>query len=132
MSQNDYTAGEQPWVRRHPEKMPCPYCGSGKLIISITDRQEDALRPDLYCDNGDCDIRVFTIIPMRIEGPPRRADVRALMEIDRGTPEERLPNEVNIMDPAMRAAMKLDLESVVERRQRPVKVTVEPVENWWS
>lgn len=91
----EWEAGHQPWLRRHqssatygPESNPaqCMFCGAKTLKRSMSDRDEDTGRMELYCDNQDCDAREMVLLVIRDgAGAHDRADVRALRLVDDGT-----------------------------------------------
>jgi hypothetical protein len=94
----EYTEGEQPWARSNPGQLRCPYCGGKNVINAYDDIADDELRMEFYCDNSDCEVRTFTIIPLRTNGPVawKRADVAALEAVDRGIGDEQLPEIIDL------------------------------------
>lgn len=89
-----WTAGEQPWVRRTAPAgftasvhngggVTCYFCGKDTAKVAAGDVGADSGRVRLYCDNGNCDAREVTILVERDgAGASRRADVRALRAVD--------------------------------------------------
>lgn len=92
---NHWDAGTTPWLRRHqpeatwgnePNPAQCMFCGGQTLKRSAPDREEDAGRLELYCDNSLCDAREMVLLVQR-DGAEAglRADVRALHLVDDGS-----------------------------------------------
>jgi hypothetical protein len=103
--------------------MKCPFCGRQKVKLSCNDIAEDGLRVELYCDNPDCEVREFTILPLRLGQRIARADVGALQFIDRGDDsgedDHMAPGElVRIMEHNRRVLSRRNQDADVEVRPR--------------
>jgi hypothetical protein len=91
---NEWEAGAAPWLRRRqqdttyghePNSVQCMFCGAQTVKRSGGDRDDDPGRLELYCDNADCDAREMVLLVKRDNAEAgSRADVRALLLIDRG------------------------------------------------
>ncbi len=126
INEHEYMNGDQPYGRRYPEDLVCPYCGGKAVIRGYNDVPEDSLRLDLYCDNGNCEVRTFTILARRIDTRLDRADVIALEEIDAGVGSERLPTVMNLMDPEDSSLIDAHCAGTLHRRTRETKVVLIP------
>lgn len=123
-TENEYTEGDQPSVRRLAAAgTPCPFCGAQQLLISTEDVHDDDLRVELYCDNQMCDVREMTVIALRTNGPPERADVDALREIDAGVGAERLPDTIELARDW--ELVETHSAGTLARRRRPSVITVD-------
>lgn len=95
----EFTEGDQPWGRHNCGQMRCPYCGGQKVLVSYSDIADDELRMEFYCDNSNCEVRTFTVVPLRTNMPVawKRADAAALEAVDRGIGDEQLPDSIDII-----------------------------------
>lgn len=109
----EWAPGEQPWGRQHAQEVHCPYCGEKKVIQSYEDVHEDDLRIEFYCDNTGCEVRRFTVLAITYGERVTRADVNALLDIDR---DPDAPTELNIREVANWDPRRED-EAILRRRR---------------
>jgi hypothetical protein len=148
MPEHRYDEKDEPAVRqatRHKNEHlidhACPFCGERRVKISAGDIPADRYRVELYCDNMYCDVREFTVIPLRMNGPVARVrtDVAALDAIDDGSDEEQAEEASEFLrDPNGRVVGNIyslgadDLAyqdaAKLHRRQRSRRIRIEPPE----
>jgi hypothetical protein len=124
-----FGVGEIPWARRQPRGMVCPFCGNATVTVSLNDLEDDPVRLELYCDSDTCEAREFTVLLLRgnLRQDLVRADVEALRTVDDGTKAEQREDGLDgIVDlNVVLAGYAVKRRAVLERRQRPTRITVE-------
>ena len=137
-----FEEGTEPAIRKTPDKYPCPFCGNNTLIRSNWDLSNDNFRVELYCNNSYCDTREMVVIAKRMNGSvsDHRADMAAIVAVDKGTEAEREEEGVELirderdkvigsMLPAGELNTELFLERgarLMNRRERPTRIIIDP------
>jgi transcription elongation factor Elf1 len=146
MKNGRYDERDQPAIRAaatdsngYLRDYACPFCGIKSVLISLADIEADHYRVELYCDNGSCEVREFTVLPLRMNGPVSRVrtDVAALDAVDRGSEDEQNEEASEIfrsgegekplrMYSPSAENLKAHDAAVLHRRQRKRRVVIEP------
>lgn len=96
------------------------------MLIGYDDVSGDNRDIDLYYDNSNCEFRNFRIIGMRTSTNAPRADMEALLAVDRGTPDEQLPDVLNLMNPRHHDLIDQHTDGILDRRARETTIVVTP------
>jgi hypothetical protein len=126
-----FRIGEIPWARRQSQGLTCPFCGDPSVRVSMNDLDSDPVRLELYCDSEHCDAREFVVLLLRgnLRQDLARADVAALRAVDDGTKAEQHADGLHDFRSLGEVLSRQPTRDrvLLDRRQRPTRVTVEPL-----
>jgi hypothetical protein len=119
----EYELGsDRPWASAGGiAALPCPFCGGTTLALADLDDPGDERRIELRCESESCAVNGLVVLATQVTSGARdRADVEALRAVDGHTDEAGWGTPPGAADSARQRAH--------ERRKRPARITVEPLE----